>query len=228
MDIWLKILLWVLPVFFAITVHEIAHGWVASYFGDQTARLKGRLSLNPFRHIDCVGSLLVPSILLTFSGMVFGWAKPVPVNIACLNDPKRHMGMVAVAGPAANFVMSMCWAFIMKFGLWISLSLPLVGSVLIYMGAAGILINTALMMLNLFPLPPLDGGRMLAALLPARQASWLLKLERWGLLILVLLLLSGAASEILWPMMVLGMALSTHLAMIPVGVFNQALYTLLN
>lgn len=227
MELTTKILIWVIPVVFAITIHEIAHGWVARYFGDQTAYEQGRLSLNPLRHIDPVGSILVPGLLITISGMIFGWAKPVPVNPQKLNNPKRDMGFVAIAGPLANLIMSLGWAFIMKMGLWFSLAYPPVATILIYMGAAGILINTALMMLNLLPLPPLDGGRVLAALLPVRQASWLLKVERWGLLVLVVLLLSGLASKIIWPMMVFGMAFSTHLANIPVEVFNNALAVLL-
>jgi len=227
-ELWIKIALWIVPVIFAVTLHEIAHGWVASYFGDQTARSLGRLKLNPLRHIDPVGSVLVPGVLLWLSGMVFGWAKPVPVNVAALRNPKRDMGLVALAGPAANLLMSIFWALVMKLGLWVGESEPLISSVLLFMGVAGVLINTALMMFNLLPLPPLDGGRILAALLPMRQAVWLMKLERWGLPILVLLLVSGLSSKIIWPMMELGLALSLSVAGIPIELFGNVLSHLLS
>lgn len=228
MELWIKIALWIVPVIFAVTLHEIAHGWAASYFGDSTARSLGRLKLNPLRHIDPVGSVLVPGVLLLVSGMVFGWAKPVPVNVAALRNPKRDMGLVALAGPAANLMMSIFWAFVMKLGLWVGESEPLISSILLFTGVAGVLINTALMMFNLLPLPPLDGGRVLAALLPMRQAVWLMKLERWGLLILVLLLVSGVSSKIIWPMMEVGLALSLSIAGIPLELFGNVLSHLLS
>jgi len=227
-ELWIKIALWIVPVIFAVTLHEIAHGWAASYFGDSTARSLGRLKLNPLRHIDPVGSVLVPGVLLLVSGMVFGWAKPVPVNVAALRNPKRDMGLVALAGPAANLMMSIFWAFVMKLGLWVGESEPLISSILLFTGVAGVLINTALMMFNLLPLPPLDGGRVLAALLPMRQAVWLMKLERWGLLILVLLLVSGVSSKIIWPMMEVGLALSLSIAGIPLELFGNVLSHLLS
>jgi len=227
-ELWIKIALWIVPVIFAVTLHEIAHGWAASYFGDSTARSLGRLKLNPLRHIDPVGSVLVPGVLLLVSGMVFGWAKPVPVNVAALRNPKRDMGLVALAGPAANLMMSIFWAFVMKLGLWVGESEPLISSILLFTGVVGVLINTALMMFNLLPLPPLDGGRVLAALLPMRQAVWLMKLERWGLLILVLLLVSGVSSKIIWPMMEVGLALSLSIAGIPLELFGNVLSHLLS
>ncbi|MDQ7015263.1 MAG: site-2 protease family protein [Gammaproteobacteria bacterium] len=228
MELWLKIALWIVPVMFAVTLHEIAHGWVASYFGDNTARSLGRLKLNPVRHIDPVGSVLVPGLLLWMSGMVFGWAKPVPVNVAALHNPKRDMGLVALAGPAANLVMAIFWAFIMKLGLWVGESNELFSSIMLFMGVAGVLINTALMMFNLLPLPPLDGGRVLAAVLPMRQAMWLMKLERWGVLILVLLLVSGLSAKVIWPMMEVGLALSLSVAGIPIELFANVLAQLLS
>lgn len=228
MELWIKILLWIVPVIFAVTLHEIAHGWVASLLGDSTARDKGRLSLNPLKHVDPVGSIAVPGVLLIISGFVFGWAKPVPVNAQQLRHPKRDMGLVALAGPLANFAMAIFWAFTMKAGLALLPGFSVTGSVLIYIGAAGIFINTALMMLNLLPLPPLDGGRVLVSVLPETQAIWLLKLEKWGLLILVLLLLSGVATKFIWPMVVLGMALTTHLTNIPSQLFTESLTTLFN
>ncbi|MDQ7075241.1 MAG: site-2 protease family protein [Gammaproteobacteria bacterium] len=227
-ELWIKIALWIVPVIFAVTLHEIAHGWAASYFGDNTAKNLGRLKLNPVRHIDPVGSVLVPGLLLWMSGMVFGWAKPVPVNVAALHNPKRDMGLVALAGPAANLVMAIFWAFIMKLGLWVGESNELLSSIMLFMGVAGVLINTALMMFNLLPLPPLDGGRVLAALLPMQQAVWLMKLERWGFLILVLLLVSGLSAKIIWPMMEVGLALSLSVAGIPMELFSNVLGHLLS
>jgi len=219
----LKIFIWAVPVLFAVTLHEIAHGRVALYFGDTTAKNAGRLSLNPIRHIDPLGTLLVPGLLLWLSGFIFGWAKPVPVQIDQLKQPKRDMGLVAIAGPVANLLMSLFWAFVMQLGIQIAMISQSVAVIVIAMGAAGVFINTALMMLNLIPLPPLDGGRILAALLPPNQAYYFLKLERFGLAILLLFFISGLSAKVLWPMMVFGMALSTHIAQIPQTLFTQAL-----
>lgn len=219
----LKIFIWAVPVLFAVTIHEVAHGWVALYFGDKTAKNAGRLSLNPIHHVDPVGTLLVPGLLLWLSSFIFGWAKPVPVQIDQLKNPKRDMGIVAIAGPAANLVMSLFWAFVIQLGIQVSHSDLSTAFILITMGAAGVFINTALMMLNLIPLPPLDGGRILAALLPPKHAYYFIKLERYGLVVLLLFFISGLSTKILWPMMVFGMALSTHIAQIPQKVFTEAL-----
>ena len=228
MSLWYKILIWILPVLFAVTVHEVAHAWLACKLGDKTAHDNGRLSLNPLKHVDLFGSIVVPGTLLVVSGFVFGWAKPVPIDVQQLDHPKRDMGLVALAGPLANLLMLVLWALLMKLGLAIMLPYPVIGAVLVYMGAAGILINAALMMLNLLPLPPLDGGRVLTSLLPSQQAIWLLKFERWGLFILFILLISGMVTKIIWPLMVFPMALVTQLLNIPTDTFTSSLSTLLN
>ncbi|EKD72672.1 MAG: peptidase M50 [uncultured bacterium] len=191
-----KIVVWAIPVLFAITVHEVAHGWVASKFGDQTARLAGRLTLNPLRHVDLIGTIVVPLMLLMLGGFIFGWAKPVPVDARNLRNPRYHMALVALAGPAANLLMAVFWAGITKIGINLD---TWFGVPLIYMGQAGMLINIILGVLNCLPLPPLDGGRVLSNLLPGRMGWNLDRIEPYGFLILVLLLLSGILSYVMAP-----------------------------
>jgi Zn-dependent protease len=197
------IAIYALPVIFAITMHEAAHGYVARHYGDYTADAAGRISLNPVRHIDLIGTIIVPLTLFILSkltmgaGFLFGWAKPVPVNFANLRRPKRDMLWVAAAGPAANLFMALLWAFVIKFGLTIpesSFATPM-----ILMGIAGIKINVILMVLNLLPLPPLDGGRMAVSLLPHRIAQHFARIEPYGFIILLLLLFSGVLGTIVWP-----------------------------
>lgn len=191
--------IWALPVLFAITLHEVAHGWVARAYGDHTAERMGRLSLNPIRHIDPVGTVLVPALLLLLGGFIFGWAKPVPVVFTNLRHPKRDMAIVAVAGPLANLAMALGWALLLKLafihganeGAWLGLR---------YMAQAGILINAALMALNLLPLPPLDGGRVAVGLLPMGPAQALARVEPYGFMILLVLLATGMLGHIIsWP-----------------------------
>lgn len=190
-----------LPLLFAITLHEVAHGWVAERLGDNTARMLGRLSLNPIRHIDPVGTLLVPGILLFSgyltggSGFFFGWAKPVPVDWSRLRNPKRDMALVAVAGPMANFVMAILWAVVAKIGIMLQSSFAT--EPLLFMGVIGISINLILMTLNLIPLLPLDGGRILTSLLPGSLAWTFARLEPYGLFILIGFLAMGWLDQIL-------------------------------
>ncbi|MDZ7594633.1 MAG: site-2 protease family protein [Thiobacillus sp.] len=199
-----KIAIFALPVIFAITLHEAAHGYVARYFGDMTAAAAGRITLNPLKHIDPVGTILVPlAILLTSKllggGMIlFGWAKPVPVNFGNLRRPKQDMLWVAAAGPGANFVMAVFWALMIQLGH--ALGNDFVSAPLMLMGAAGVFINVILMALNLLPLPPLDGGRIAVSLLPVRQAMQYSRLEPYGLFILLGLLFTGVLGIILWPL----------------------------
>jgi Zn-dependent protease len=195
-----KIAIWALPLIFAITLHEVAHGYVASLFGDQTARLSGRLSLNPIKHIDPLGTIILPLIMLTFSNFIFGWAKPVPVDERNLHHPRRDMAIVALAGPLSNLLMALFWGLIAKVGIIVSHSgNTWIGEPLTYMGGAGILINALLAVLNLIPLPPLDGGKVLAAVLPRRAAYHYNMIEPYGFVILILLLFSGFLSYIISP-----------------------------
>lgn len=191
-----RIVVWALPVLLAITLHEVAHGWAARALGDPTAARLGRLSLNPLRHVDPLGTVIVPGLLLLFSPVVFGWAKPVPVTWENLRHPRRDMAWVAAAGPAANLVMAVLWALAIKLGL----ELPrTVGLPLALMGGAGVLINGVLMVLNLLPLPPLDGGRIASGLLPARLGAALDRLEPYGMFLLLGLALLGLLGRILQP-----------------------------
>ena len=191
-----KIAIYALPVIFAITVHEAAHGYAARYFGDMTAHLAGRISLNPIKHIDPFGTILVPALMMMAGGILFGWAKPVPVDFSRLRNPKRDMLWVAAAGPASNLVMAILWVFALKF----SAGLPTyIGVPLELMAQAGVMINVVLMVLNLLPLPPLDGGRIAVSLLPHDLAYRYAKVERYGFIILIVLLFTGILAKILQP-----------------------------
>ncbi len=188
-----------LPLLFAITVHEVAHGWVAKRLGDPTAQRLGRLTLNPIKHIDPVGTVVVPLLLLMVGGFVFGWAKPVPVTWENLRHPKRDMAIVAAAGPGANLLMAMIWALIAKLGTLVPDSLAWAGTPMVYMGQFGIVINAVLMVLNLLPLPPLDGGRVAVGLLPNRIGWQLARVEPFGFFVLLALLATGILSMIIAP-----------------------------
>ena len=196
--------IWALPVLLAITLHEAAHGYVARYFGDPTADQAGRITLNPLRHIDPVGTLLVPASILALSslfgagGILFGWAKPVPVNFSRLRNPKADMLWVAAAGPFTNLIMALGWAILFRIALVGepgAYTLPL-----LKMADAGMQINAVLMVLNLLPLPPLDGGRIAVSLLPHHLAWRFARLEPYGFPILLVLLFTGVLGAILWPL----------------------------
>ena len=176
--------IWAIPVLFAITLHEVAHGWMARYFGDRTAELLGRLSLNPLRHIDPVGTLLIPGSLLALGLPLFGWAKPVPVETSVLRNPRRAMIAVALAGPAANFLMVLFWCGVLAAVLQIRRGQTLDNWVVL-MAQAGIKVNAVLALFNLLPIPPLDGGRVLVGLLPARLGAGLEKIAPAGMFIVV-------------------------------------------
>jgi Zn-dependent protease len=198
--------IYALPVLFAITLHEAAHGYVARHYGDLTAHAQGRISLNPLRHIDLVGTIIVPLVILYFSarmmggaGILFGWAKPVPVNYSALRKPRQHMALVAAAGPGANLLMALLWALALK----LDVMLPISGlsQPLMLVAQAGIGVNLIFMFLNLIPILPLDGGRIMASLLPRRAAWQYARLEPWGLPVLVLLLLTNVLGFLIEPLL---------------------------
>jgi len=195
-----KIIIWALPVILAITVHEVAHGWAALQLGDRTAQMMGRLTLNPIKHVDPIGTLVVPGVMLMISGMMFGWAKPVPITYQNLRSPKRDMAWVALAGPVANLTMAAMWAMIIKLGLLLIQSGVSIGPPMVYMAVAGVLINTMMMIFNLLPLPPLDGGRVLVSFLPGPLAWKVERIEPYGIFILVGLLYLGLGQYVLWPL----------------------------
>lgn len=205
-DIIQGIAIYALPVIFAITLHEAAHGYAAKHFGDFTAHNEGRISLNPIRHIDPVGTILVPLSLFIISkitmgsGFLFGWAKPVPVIFSNLRQPKRDMLWVAAAGPSANLLMAIFWALIIKLAIAVPDSSFAKPAVL--MGIAGIEINIVLMVLNLLPLPPLDGGRMAVSLLPHNLAYQFSRLEPYGFMILLVLMFSGLLGAVIGPIII--------------------------
>jgi Zn-dependent protease len=192
--------IYALPVLFAITLHEAAHGYVARHFGDMTAHAQGRISLNPARHVDIVGTIVVPLVILVLSAgkFLFGWAKPVPVNYSALKKPRQHMAWVAAAGPGANLVMALLWALALRLG--VELPANFFSVPLRLMGEAGIVVNLVFMFLNLLPILPLDGGRILASLLPSRAAWQYAKLEPWGVPLLLLLLVTNVLNFVLEPL----------------------------
>ena len=195
-----KFAVWVLPVLFAITVHEVAHGWAAMKLGDPTAKMLGRLTLNPAKHIDPIGTLLVPGFLMFVGGFIFGWAKPVPVTWENLRSPRRDIAIVALAGPTANLVMALFWALMMKLGLMLSDDTSSWTYPLVLMGDAGIAINLMLMVLNLLPILPLDGGRVLSSLLPPKYSYYFSKSEPYGLFIILGLFFLGVLAWLLFPL----------------------------
>ncbi len=197
-----RIAVWILPVIFAITVHETAHGWVAKKYGDNTAAAQGRLTLNPIKHIDLLGTIIIPGLLLlTGTGFIFGWAKPVPVDARNFKKPLHDMAIVALAGPVSNLLMALAWALIARIGITIGEGAENISLPLIYTGIAGISINLVLALINLLPIPPLDGSRILTGILPHRLAWQYNQLERYGFIILLILLYTKILNVILaYPM----------------------------
>lgn len=199
------IAIYALPVLFAITVHEAAHGYVARHFGDNTAYMLGRVTLNPLKHIDPIGTIAMPLLLYfaTSGAFLFGYAKPVPVNFGQLRNPKRDMIWVALAGPGANLIQALLWGILLYLLLGAAVTEPF----FIKMCQGGILVNVVMFVFNLFPLPPLDGGRILVGLLPYKQAALVSRVEPWGFFIVMALILSGVITKLwLLPLMSLTFA----------------------
>ena len=199
------IAIYALPVIFAITVHEAAHGYVARYFGDNTAWVLGRVTLNPIKHIDLVGTILMPVLLYvaTAGTFLFGYAKPVPVRFGNLRRPKQHMVWVALAGPGANFLQALLWGVL----LYLANGAGVTERFVLEMCRAGMLVNVVMFVFNLFPLPPLDGGRILVGLLPWRQAQLVSRVEPWGFFIVMALVLTGVVSSF-WMSPLMGLTFS--------------------
>ena len=199
-----------LPLLFAVTVHEVAHGWVARRLGDPTAMMLGRLTLNPIKHIDPLGTLLIPALLVIMHApFLFGWAKPVPVTWQNLHNPKRDMALVAAAGPGANLAMALLWALVAKLGLVLAPAIGGFALPMVLMGRVGITFNLVLMVLNLLPLPPLDGGRVLVGLLPGPLSWKVSRIEPYGFAILLVLLVTGGLTYLIVP---------------PIGWFEHIIY----
>ena len=201
------IVLWAVPVVFAITLHEAAHGYVARQFGDQTAYMLGRVTLNPLKHIDPIGTIAVPGFLIAMSVLtkaplfIFGWAKPVPVQFANLRNPKRDMFWVAMAGPMANLVMAIGWGFLLRVAAPDGTTSD---AGIAQMADAGVQVNLMLMALNLLPILPLDGGRVAVSLLPHRIASAYARLERYGFVLVIILLVTGILGDLMEPLLRFG------------------------
>ena len=187
------IVIWAIPVVFAITLHEVAHGWVANLLGDPTAKRLGRLTVNPVKHIDPLGTLILPLLMALTTNFIFGWAKPVPITWENLKKPKRDMALVAVAGPGANLVMAIFWVFLLK------LSLAIGNSHLHEMARAGVLINVILIALNMLPIPPLDGSRIVSSFLSGRLAWYYSRIEPYGFIILIVLLITHILPFLMFP-----------------------------
>ena len=201
-EILTQAVLWGVPLILAIVLHEVAHGFMAYRLGDDTAKKAGRLTLNPLKHIDPIGTVALPLLLIvTKSPFVFGWAKPVPVNFSRLRPVRKGMLLVALAGPFSNFLQAIFWAIVLKITLPAVIEGNAVADFLVQMARIGIAVNIMLMIFNLMPIPPLDGGRVLQALAPPSLAKTLLQLERYGMLVVVVLLASGVLSKILSPLM---------------------------
>jgi Zn-dependent protease len=196
-----RVVVWVLPVIFAITGHEVAHGWMAKKYGDNTAFMQGRLTLNPIKHIDLLGTIIIPGLLLiSFTGFIFGWAKPVPVDYRNFANPKRAIMMVALAGPVSNLIMAFAWAMLARIGVSLH-EYEFLSDPFIQIGKAGIHINLILALINLLPIPPLDGSRVVSGILPNYWAWRFNQLEKYGFIILLALLYTHVLDKVLaYPM----------------------------
>ena len=218
-----KISVWVIPVLFAISLHEAAHAWMANRKGDATAKLLGRLTFNPFKHIDPVGTVVVPAVMIALTGFAFGWAKPVPVDARNFKDPKKDMMWVAMAGPASNLIMAVFWAITLRLGAMSYDGSSSISLFVIYASVAGIIINTVLCVLNLLPVPPLDGSRILSGFLSAKASQVYNKIEPYGFFIVVALLATGLLGLLLSPFINTILFSMASISGIDVGTFIKLL-----
>lgn len=218
-----KITIWILPVLLAVSLHEAAHAWMADRKGDSTARLLGRLTFNPLKHIDPIGTILVPTLMIIFTGFAFGWAKPVPVDARNLKNPKKDMMWVALAGPASNFIMALIWAFLLHISVMFVDSRSVISLFFLLMPVAGITINVILGVLNLLPIPPLDGGRIMAGLLSPRASLQYSKIEPYGFFIIIGLMLTGLLSYIIFPVISLVLITLSTVSGLDIEVFYRLL-----
>ncbi|RDH84475.1 MAG: site-2 protease family protein [endosymbiont of Galathealinum brachiosum] len=199
MDEVYKILLALFPIIMAITLHEAAHGWVAFKLGDSTARDLGRITANPIKHIDPIGTVLIPVVMILVTGFAFGYAKPVPVDVRKFEHPQKDMALVALAGPLSNFIMAVFWTFVLMLS-YKFIPSGAVANAVKYMSGIGVIINIILMVVNLLPMLPLDGGRIVTGVLPFKWAVIFVRSERYGMWLVILLLVTGILGKILMPM----------------------------
>ena len=218
-----KITIWILPVLLAVSLHEAAHAWMADKKGDATARLMGRLTFNPLKHIDPIGTIVVPALMLFATGFAFGWAKPVPVDARNLHNPKKDMMWVALAGPVSNFIMAVLWAVFLNISVLFVDSRSSISMFFLLMPVAGITINVILGVLNLLPIPPLDGGRIMAGILPPAASMQYSKIEPYGFFIIIALMLSGMLSSIIFPVVNLFLIVLSAVSGLDIEVFYRLL-----
>ena len=218
-----KITIWILPVLFAVALHEAAHAWMADKKGDSTARMLGRLTFNPIKHIDPVGTILVPVLMVVLTGFAFGWAKPVPVDARNLRNPKKDMMWVAAAGPVSNFLQALFWALFLNISVMFFDGRSSISLFFLLMPIAGITINVILGVLNLLPIPPLDGGRIMSGLLSPRAAMQFSKIEPYGFFIIIALMLTGILSYIIFPIIAVFLKVLSSISGLDIEVFYRLL-----
>lgn len=218
-----KITIWILPVLFAVALHEAAHAWMADKKGDSTARMLGRLTFNPIKHIDPVGTILVPVLMVVLTGFAFGWAKPVPVDARNLRNPKKDMMWVAAAGPVSNFLQALFWALFLNISVMFFDGRSSISLFFLLMPIAGITINVILGVLNLLPIPPLDGGRIMSGLLSPRAAMQYSKIEPYGFFIIIALMLTGILSYIIFPVIAVFLKVLSSISGLDIEVFYRLL-----
>jgi Zn-dependent protease len=218
-----KITIWVLPVLLAVSLHEAAHAWMADKKGDSTARLLGRLTFNPLKHIDPIGTIVVPVLMIVLTGFAFGWAKPVPIDVRKLKNPKKDMMWVALAGPMSNFIMALLWTILLHLNLYFLDSRSAISLFFLYMPIAGITINVVLAVLNLLPIPPLDGSRILAGMLSPQASLYYNKLEPYGFFIVIGLLVSGLLSTIIFPIIHFVLVILSAMSGLDIEIFSRLL-----